>query len=84
MSKPVTIDPTVVVKSTGAERERWLASIKLEVDSLLQTGTLRLATEEEVSAEKTTGSALAPSKMVFVIKPGKDSGTVKHKSRLVV
>jgi len=56
----------------------------MELDSLLNTGTLRPTTPEEVLEEGKKGSAVAPSKMVFVIKPGKHAETVKHTSRLVV
>ncbi len=82
--KPVTIDAQAVAKSTGEEKRLWIESIQSELRSLELTQTMRKATQSEKERYRSEGAPIAPSKMVFVLKPGKEVNTVKHKSRLVV
>ena len=84
LGKPTSVEQQAVVKSHGDERKRWIKAITDEIEGLRRTNTMRPATPGEVREFRSKGDPVAPSKMVFVIKPGKEAGTLKHKARLVV
>ena len=69
LGKPTSVEQQVVVKSHGDERKRWIKAITDEIESLRKTNTMRPATPEEAREFRSKEDPVAPSKMVFVIKP---------------
>ena len=84
IAKAHPISLNAVRKTTGAEREKWKASMKKEIQGLLDRETYTEVKESSVNSERIQQ---APARMVYVIKPSVDDKgvrTLKRKSRLVI
>ncbi|CAE7200213.1 RE1 [Symbiodinium microadriaticum] len=77
---------TVPVAQVKRVLERWVESIKKEVENLFASKTLRRVTAEEARRLEKSGQVVfAPAKCVFTLKPPQEAGRrAKRKCRLVI
>ncbi|CAE7797862.1 RE1, partial [Symbiodinium necroappetens] len=77
---------TVPVAQVKRVLERWVESIKKEVENLFASKTLRRVTAEEARRLEKSGQVMfAPAKCVFTLKPPQEAGRrAKRKCRLVI
>ena len=77
---------TVPIVQVKRVLDRWVASIKKEVENLFASNTLRSVTAEQAKQLERSGQVVfAPAKCVFTLKPPQEAGRrAKRKCRLVI